>query len=118
MARSSAIICALVALAIVLTVAPGTEGAVTCGTVTSSLSKCIPYITGKGPISPGCCAGVKSLNAMATTPADRQTACGCLKSLAGKINGINYAAAAGVPGKCGVSIPYTISPSTDCSKVH
>nr|XP_017245496.1 PREDICTED: non-specific lipid-transfer protein 1-like [Daucus carota subsp. sativus] len=59
---------------------------------------------------PGCCSGVRSLNGMAKTPVDRKQACTCLKSVFGSIKGINYGLAAGLPGKCGVSIPYKISP--------
>nr|B3A0N2.1 RecName: Full=Non-specific lipid-transfer protein; Short=LTP [Lycium barbarum] len=51
-----------------------------------------------GPLG-GCCGGIK-------------------KSAAAGISGINYGIAAGLPGKCGVNIPYKISPSTDCSKVQ
>ncbi|MCE3052255.1 tyrosine protein phosphatase, partial [Datura stramonium] len=51
------------------------------------------------------------------TPADRKTACTCLKSAANTIKGINAGKAAGLPAACGVNIPYKISPSTDCSKV-
>ncbi|CAN6339374.1 unnamed protein product [Urochloa humidicola] len=46
-----------------------------------------------------------------------RTACNCLKSAAGRISGLNAANAASIPSKCGVSIPYSISTSTDCSKV-
>ncbi|KAG5582178.1 hypothetical protein H5410_052805 [Solanum commersonii] len=52
----------------------------------------------------------------AKTPADRKTACTCLKSAASAIKGINVGKAAGIPRVCGVNIPYKISPSTDCSK--
>ncbi|XP_074304481.1 non-specific lipid-transfer protein-like [Silene latifolia] len=92
--------------------------ALSCGQVTSSLSPCISYLQNKGGPSPGCCSGVRSLNSQAQTTPDRQTACNCLKKVAGSISGINYGLASGLPGKCGVSIPYTISPSTDCTKIH
>ncbi|XP_060202631.1 non-specific lipid-transfer protein 1-like [Lycium barbarum] len=100
----------------IVVVAPHAE-ALTCGQVTSSLAPCIPYLRNAGPMG-GCCGGVKNLaNAARTTP-DRQTACNCLKSAAGAISGINYSKAAGLPGVCGVNIPYKISPSTDCSTVR
>ncbi|KAG5582184.1 hypothetical protein H5410_052811 [Solanum commersonii] len=54
----------------------------------------------------------------AKTPADRKTACTCLKSAASAIKGIDVGKAAGIPRVCGVNIPYKISPSTDCSKVQ
>ncbi|KAM0006269.1 Non-specific lipid-transfer protein [Helianthus debilis subsp. tardiflorus] len=71
-----------------------------------------------GAVPPACCSGVKSLNSAAKTTPDRQTACGCLKSAYSSNSGINAGNAASLPGKCGVSIPYKISPGTDCSKVQ
>ncbi|OMP08076.1 Plant lipid transfer protein/Par allergen [Corchorus capsularis] len=103
-------------LCMALVSAPLAEGAITCGQVTSSLAACIAYLRG-GPLTPGCCNGVRSLNSAAKTTPDRQAACNCLKSAAGSIPGINFGLAGGLPGKCRVSIPYKISPSTDCSKV-
>ncbi|KAI3905925.1 hypothetical protein MKW92_020979 [Papaver armeniacum] len=97
--------------------APYMAEAITCGQVASSLAPCITYLTGKGPLAPKCCGGVRSLNRAAKSTPDRKTACNCLKSTSGSISGINYGLAGGLPGKCGVSIPYEISPSTDCSKV-
>ncbi|GKV02301.1 hypothetical protein SLEP1_g14755 [Rubroshorea leprosula] len=91
--------------------------ALTCNEVISGLTPCIGYLTGSGALSSGCCSGVQSLNSAAKTTADRQAACNCLKNTAKSMTGINYGLAAGLPGKCGVNIPYAISPSTDCSKV-
>ncbi|KAK3227489.1 hypothetical protein Dsin_007351 [Dipteronia sinensis] len=109
------LVCALVAC--MLVVAPIAQAAVTCGTVASSVAPCIGYLRGSGPLPPACCSGIKSLNAAAVTTADRQTACRCLQNASKSISGINPGLAAGLPGKCGVSIPYKISTSTDCSKV-
>ncbi|KAI3962027.1 hypothetical protein MKX01_039849 [Papaver californicum] len=109
---------ACLVLASMVVVAPyAAEGAISCGTVVSKLTPCLSYLTG-GAISSGCCSGVKSLLAAAQTSADRKAACSCLKSASGGIAGINYGNAASLPGKCGVSIPYKISPSTDCTKVQ
>ncbi|KDP27368.1 hypothetical protein JCGZ_20192 [Jatropha curcas] len=97
--------------------APLAEAAITCGQVASSVSACIPYLRkGVAAPPPACCSGVRSLNAAAKTTADRQQACKCLKSASNSIPGIDLNLAAGLPGKCGVSIPYKISPSVDCSK--
>ncbi|KAJ3669394.1 hypothetical protein LUZ60_011344 [Juncus effusus] len=94
-----------------------TSNALTCGQVASNIAPCMAYArSGQGSPSAGCCSGVKALNSMAKSSADRQTACNCLKQLAG--GSVNAGAAAGIPGKCGVSVPYAISTSTDCSKVH
>ncbi|MBN7124836.1 hypothetical protein BSU01_24585 [Erwinia billingiae] len=105
-----------VAFALMMVAAPHAE-AITCGQVTSSLTPCIAYLRSGGALPPACCSGVKSLNGAAKTTPDRQTACKCIKSAASSISGINFALAAGLPGKCGVNIPYKISPSTDCSTV-
>ncbi|XP_074282567.1 non-specific lipid-transfer protein 1-like [Silene latifolia] len=98
--------------------APYTEATITCGTVSSSLSSCLSYLTGKGPSTSACCSGISHLNSIATTTTDRQAACNCLKSLASGITGLNYNNAASLPGQCGVNIPYKISPTTNCAQVQ
>ncbi|XP_009757911.2 non-specific lipid-transfer protein 2 [Nicotiana sylvestris] len=95
-------------------VAPHAE-ALSCGQVQSGLAPCLPYLQGRGPLG-SCCGGVKGLLGAAKSPSDRKTACTCLKSAANAIKGIDMGKAAGLPGACGVNIPYKISPSTDCSK--
>ncbi|XP_057771292.1 non-specific lipid-transfer protein 2-like [Salvia miltiorrhiza] len=106
----------LMAAALIAAVAPASEAAIKCGTVFSYLNPCIPYVTEKGPLGK-CCGGVKGLYGVVKTIPDKQSVCNCLKSLAGSTSGVNYSKAAGLPGQCGVNIPYKISPSTDCSKV-
>ncbi|CAN1327449.1 Non-specific lipid-transfer protein [Linum perenne] len=95
------------------------SAAVSCGMVTSSVGPCISYVMGNGPLTPGCCSGVKSLNAAAASTPDRQTACRCLKSttanFAAGASGINYGLAGGLPGKCGVNVGFPISPSVNCN---
>ncbi|GAB4856244.1 hypothetical protein Ancab_014171 [Ancistrocladus abbreviatus] len=121
MASSSAFLKLACVVFVCMTVAaPLAEAAVTCGTVTQSLAPCISYLrgAGKAPTS-GCCGGVKTLNGMARSPADRQAACNCLKNAAASMSGsLSLKNAAALPGQCGVSIPYSISPTTDCSKVQ
>ncbi|KAJ3680945.1 hypothetical protein LUZ60_015434 [Juncus effusus] len=108
-----------VTLAIVFAVTVSVTEAISCGQVASSITSCIPYAQGKGTApSAACCNGVKSLNSAAKSTADRQAACNCLKKQAGAINGLNNGNVASIPRKCGVSIPYVISTSTDCSKVR
>ncbi|GJT10055.1 non-specific lipid-transfer protein-like protein [Tanacetum coccineum] len=109
------VLCVMVAF--MMLSAPYTE-AISCGQVISSLSPCLAYLRSGGAVSGACCSGVKSINSAARTSADRKTACGCLKSAYSSNRGLNAANAAGLPGKCGVSIPYKISPNTDCSKVQ
>lgn len=106
------IVCFVLLCMVVVT--PHAE-AMSCGQVSSGLAPCIPYLTGRGPLG-GCCGGVKSLLAAAQTPADRRTACSCIKSAANAVKGLDTAKAAGLPYTCGVNIPYDISPSVDCSK--
>ncbi|WP_369073423.1 non-specific lipid-transfer protein, partial [Acinetobacter baumannii] len=87
----------------------------TCGQVTSNLAPCIPYArSGTGPVPAACCNGIRSLNSAAQPTPDRQATCKCLKSASGSVSGLNYGVVAGLPGKCGVNIPYKISPSTNC----
>ncbi|KAL2479346.1 Non-specific lipid-transfer protein 3 [Abeliophyllum distichum] len=106
----------LIAVALV---APLAEAAISCGAVVGSLRPCLGYVQNSSPIvPPACCNGIRGLYASAKTPADRRSICYCLKSLASSYKGINFNKAAGLPGKCGVNIPYKISPSTDCSKVN
>jgi hypothetical protein len=96
--------------------APLAEAAISCGQVSSSLAQCIGYLQKGGALPAACCSGLKALNSASKTTPDRQGVCNCLKSLAGKISGLNYGLAAGLPSKCGVSIPYKISPATDCKR--
>ncbi|XP_059668134.1 non-specific lipid-transfer protein 1-like [Cornus florida] len=109
--------CVVVLMCMVVT-APQAEAAVTCGMVVTSLTPCLGYLRSGGPVPAPCCSGIKSLYSAASTPTDRQTACRCMKSAATSVPGISMANASGLPGKCGVNIPYKFSPSTDCAKVH
>ncbi|KAK1355547.1 Non-specific lipid-transfer protein [Heracleum sosnowskyi] len=95
------------------------EGALTCGQVTGALAPCLAYLRTQGsvPVPVTCCNGVRGLNRAARTTVDRRTACNCLKQTATAISDLNLNAAVGLPGKCGVNIPYKISPSTDCNRV-
>ncbi|GMH10021.1 hypothetical protein Nepgr_011862 [Nepenthes gracilis] len=107
----------VMALAVVV-VTPPAEAAIACNKVVTSLRPCLGYITGggSGKVPAPCCSGIKSLNSAAKTTPDRQAVCNCLKTLATNF-GAYIGTVAGVPGKCGVNIPYKISTSIDCSKV-
>ncbi|KAF2287977.1 hypothetical protein P3X46_008003 [Hevea brasiliensis] len=101
-----------------LVAAPMTAQAITCGQVQSALVPCLSYLKTTGPTPPAtCCNGVRTINNAAKTTADRRTACQCLKSAAGSVKGLNPTTVAGLPGKCGVNIPYKISLSTNCATV-
>ncbi|XP_010253093.1 PREDICTED: non-specific lipid-transfer protein 1-like [Nelumbo nucifera] len=101
----------------VIAAAPNEVAAISCGQVVSNLSPCIVYLRTGGPLPPKCCSGVRTLSRAARTTADRQTTCICLKSSAAGVPGIKPALASSLADKCGVNLPYKISPSTDCSRV-
>ncbi|XP_057458923.1 non-specific lipid-transfer protein 4-like [Lotus japonicus] len=117
MATSVKFSCMVVAICMALVAAPMAEAAISCGSVIGALTPCMPYLTGGPAPSPQCCAGVKNLNAAASTTPDRKTACGCLKNAAGSMPNLNAGNAAALPGKCGVNIPYKISTSTNCNTI-
>ncbi|KAJ4827105.1 hypothetical protein Tsubulata_002440 [Turnera subulata] len=120
MASSSSMALKLACLVLMCMVAgaPLVQAAIGCGQVASNLGACIPYArSGTGAPPAACCSGIRALNSAAKTTPDRQQVCNCLKGLAGRAAGVNYNVVAGIPGKCGVSIPYKISPSTDCKTV-
>ena len=98
-----------------LAVAEMASGAVTCGDVTSAIAPCMSYATGQASSpSVGCCSGVRTLNGKASTSADRQAACRCLKNLAGSFKGISMGNAANIPGECGVSVSFPINNNVNC----
>ncbi|XP_075512479.1 non-specific lipid-transfer protein 1-like [Primulina tabacum] len=106
----------LVALAVAT---PAAEGQLSCGQVTSALAPCFDYVLRGGLTVPSnCCYGVKSLYKEAATTADRQAVCYCLKAVTNSASSPVIANAASLPKKCGVILPYTISPTIDCAKVR
>jgi len=106
-----------VVVALLLASASSASAAITCGQVGTALAPCIPYATGRASALPSsCCSGVRSLNGQARSSSDRQAACRCLKSLANSVKSVNMGTVATIPGKCGVSVPFPISMSTDCNK--
>lgn len=102
----------VVAMAMALPVAL----ALNCGDVSKGIGPCINYLKTGGAVPTACCGGIRSLNNAAKTTEDRRTACKCLQTAANSIKGIKLDLAAGLPGKCGVNVPYKISPSTNCNK--
>ncbi|KAL2899879.1 IWF1': Non-specific lipid-transfer protein [Bienertia sinuspersici] len=72
---------------------------------------------GQGPTA-ACCTGVRTLKTLANTTQDRQTACRCMKSAATAFPGIDPKNTAALPSKCGVSLPGSVGPQTDCSHVN
>ena len=114
--QAAVAVAVVMAAAVLLMFAGEASAALTCGQVNSKLAPCVSYATGRGPLSSGCCNGIRGLNGLARTTPDRQAACKCLKSLAGSIKSIDMGKVSGAPGKCGVSVPFPISMSTDCAK--
>ncbi|XP_074572247.1 non-specific lipid-transfer protein 1-like [Curcuma longa] len=122
MARSSAcalaVVLVLVAAIALLAGSSQVDAAVTCGQVASDLRPCVPYVTGQvSAAPPACCNGVRGLNSGAQTTADRRAACNCIRSQASGISGLQPGRLSGLPGSCGVHLPFPISASTDCSSV-
>lgn len=122
-ARSSSqqLVAAAVLAAALLLLAAGAgtaSAAVSCGEVTSSVAPCLGYAMGSAASpSAACCSGVRSLNSRASSTADRQATCNCLKSMTGRLGGgVSMANAANIPSKCGVSVGVPISPTVDCTK--
>ncbi|KAG4992850.1 hypothetical protein AAZX31_09G253500 [Glycine max] len=97
---------------------PLAEAEIPCGRVQITVAPCIGYLRGPGGGVPAaCCNGVRSINKEAKTTPDRQGVCRCLKTTALSLPGLNLATLAALPSKCGVNLPYKISPTIDCNTV-
>ncbi|KAL0744127.1 hypothetical protein Bca4012_085640 [Brassica carinata] len=109
----------LLALFLVLAFHRG-EAAVPCNTVVADLYPCISYVVQGGNVPADCCNGIRALNSQAQTPVDRQGVCRCIKNAIGGVsfssNNLNNAQS--LPAKCGVNLPYSISPSTNCDSIN
>ncbi|KAK4365757.1 hypothetical protein RND71_013637 [Anisodus tanguticus] len=104
-------------LIICMVVAPPVKAEITCDTMYDILQPCLSYVLFGGSVPTDCCNRLKSLIASATTIADRQSACSCVKSVASRVTDEELSRAASIPGQCGASVPFKISPNVDCSKV-
>ncbi|XP_060176361.1 non-specific lipid-transfer protein 2-like isoform X2 [Lycium barbarum] len=107
------IVCFMVLCMVV--VAPHAE-AVTCDEIHVGAVGCLPYVQNRGPLE-GCCGTIESLMKLLKTPQDRKIAGSCVKTALNTIEGIDFGKAAGLPGICGINVPFKGSPSVDCSKV-
>ena len=92
--------------------------AVTCGQVVGAVAPCLGYLRNGGNPPPVCCNGIRGLRNQARTTADRKAICNCLKSASSSYRDVSGNYAASLPGKCGVNLPYKISPSTDCNRIQ
>ncbi|GMH26382.1 hypothetical protein Nepgr_028225 [Nepenthes gracilis] len=90
-----------------------------CNLVKSRLGSCIPYLKtkGSGPVPAGCCTQVRTLNAVSTLHAVRRAICICLKQIIPTYGPGAFGAAASVPGKCGVKLPFKITKNLNCDTV-
>lgn len=114
MASSTQLVAVFVAVVVIAAAAP--SAAITCSDVMKDMRPCINYLkSGSGAPPSPCCTGASSLAAAATTTADKQTACNCLKNAAQSIT-VKPELAKALPGSCGISMPFQISPNVDCSK--
>ncbi|KAL1368833.1 hypothetical protein HN51_022970 [Arachis hypogaea] len=90
-----------------------------CGNVQDALSPCIRYVTGIDNNVPGaCCNGIKKVKSQSKTTQDRRSVCKCIKTTAHSIKKLNIHKLAGLPAKCGVNLPYKLSPSIDCNRIN
>ncbi|KAL8542442.1 hypothetical protein ACS0TY_003345 [Phlomoides rotata] len=95
----------------------GAAAALTCSDVIKDLKPCIEYLkNGSGAPPSPCCAGAASLASGATTTADKQTACTCLKNVSKNVN-VKSGLAKSLPANCGITLPFEVSPNVDCSKI-
>ncbi|CAK8542140.1 unnamed protein product [Lathyrus sativus] len=97
---------------------PLANAALSCGQIQLTITPCIGYLRSPTPSVPApCCNGIRTLNSQAKTVPDRQGACRCLKSTVISFPGLNLPALAALPAKCGVNLPYKVTPSIDCNTV-
>jgi hypothetical protein len=88
---------------------------IACPDVFNDLEPCLSFLQG-GTSSPSgqCCAGVRALYAAADTTADRRATCVCLKMAYNQVHA-QLSAARALPGDCGLSLSYPITPDIDCN---
>ncbi|CAN6359729.1 unnamed protein product [Urochloa humidicola] len=107
-------------LLLLLAAAPRPVGAaLSCSTVYNTLMPCLGYVQSGGTVPRACCSGISSLVSGARTTPDRRAICTCLKNVAaGAAGGPYISRAAGLPGRCGVPLPYKLSPNMNCNSIN
>ncbi|KAI3683100.1 hypothetical protein L1987_83600 [Smallanthus sonchifolius] len=96
---------------------PSSDAVISCSTVIQDIAPCVSYLrSGSGMPPSTCCSGAKALAAAAKATLDKQAACSCLQSASKTLNP-NPVLAKSLPGNCGISLGFTISPNVDCSKI-
>ncbi|GAB2271896.1 hypothetical protein Dimus_006725 [Dionaea muscipula] len=72
-----------------------------CNQVNVASAKCMPYVMDKaGSVTSDCCAAVKGLASSVKTSNDKQEVCKCMKAIAAKMPGIDYARVGEIPRLC------------------
>ncbi|KAI4374223.1 hypothetical protein MLD38_012242 [Melastoma candidum] len=111
------LVCITMVVCMVVLASTAVDATISCNQVATSLAPCVPYArSGTGDVPGPCCDGIKKLNDAASTTPDRRAACGCMKTAASNLKDLNFDVVSTIPGKCGVNIPYKLSPSTDCDR--
>ncbi|PON68643.1 Lipid transfer protein/Par allergen [Parasponia andersonii] len=102
---------------IIFLLVAASEAAISCSDVIKDLRPCVNYlVNGSGKPPAVCCAGASALASAASTSDEKKAACNCIKSASKNIN-IKSELAQALPKNCGISLPFTFSPNTDCSTV-
>ncbi|XP_059431089.1 non-specific lipid-transfer protein 1-like [Corylus avellana] len=94
------------------------EASLSCPEITTLLAPCIPYAIIGGAVPTVCCKAVTTLDDASNTVEEDRAACSCIMSGLSLIPGINYDLVSTLPEKCNHTCPYTITATTDCSKVQ
>lgn len=106
----------MVVLVLMVNFGPLAEAVIPCGKLQFIVAPCIGYLRGPGGAVPApCCNGVRSIMNQSKTTPDRQGVCRCLKSTVLGLPGLNIQSLAALPGKCGVNLPYKVSPTINCN---
>ncbi|KAM7512278.1 hypothetical protein LguiB_011153 [Lonicera macranthoides] len=106
-----------ITILVLLLLVPSSNATLTCSAVVKYLTPCAAYVqSGSGKPPPACCSGASSLASAASTPADKEAVCNCLKTIA-KSSSFNLKLAAALPKNCGIKLSIPISTSVDCSKI-
>nr|GMC99646.1 non-specific lipid-transfer protein 1-like [Ipomoea batatas] len=96
---------------------PWAEAQVTCPGLINTLLPCAVYIYNGGEVPATCCGALKTAVDGLKTKEDRQSACQCIKEAVTKATAEQLKRIQALPGYCQVPVPFTISPSVDCSSV-
>ncbi|KAK3218929.1 hypothetical protein Dsin_012899 [Dipteronia sinensis] len=106
----------IVVLVSISLIPPHVTAEVTCEQITMWLTPCIGYGVLGCVVLAACYEGLKTTIAAKKTKKDRQLGCNCVKNVAAKIPGLNYDRVNEIPGICGTTIHYKITPDLDCTK--